>query len=254
MNELISYYKPLGLTPLQAIEQLRRERPELIDVPITYAGRLDPMAEGILLLLAGDAVHRKEEFLKSDKTYEAKILFGFSSDSFDVLGLAKMGGDERPSLNEIKQAVHSLTGEHEFEYPAFSSKTIEGKPMWELTKSGAAVTQPPKRKMTVYSANVTSAEEVAWQNIYANIVDSISLVSGDFRQTEILDQWQALNKTIQPQTKFTVANIVFEVSSGTYIRTLAHHLGRLLNNRALLYHLKRTEINHSIPLNNIMPC
>ena len=58
MSEIIPYYKPLGLTPLQAIHKLTTERPELKQFPITYAGRLDPMAEGLLLLLVGDGLVR----------------------------------------------------------------------------------------------------------------------------------------------------------------------------------------------------
>ena len=77
MKNIINIYKKAGETPLEAINRLRSRRPEYQDVKITYAGRLDPLAEGVLILLAGDAVYEKEKYLKLDKEYEAEILFGF---------------------------------------------------------------------------------------------------------------------------------------------------------------------------------
>ena len=48
---VILVYKNIGETPLEAIERAREEENISTDVPITYAGRLDPMAEGLLLVL-----------------------------------------------------------------------------------------------------------------------------------------------------------------------------------------------------------
>ncbi len=252
MSEIIPYYKPLGFTPLQAIEKLRAERPELANVPITYAGRLDPMAEGLLLLLAGDAVHRKEEFLKLDKTYEAKILLGFSSDTFDILGLTELHtvqseAEQQKSFQhknpqEILSAVNSLIRKHELPYPAYSSKTIDGKPLWAITKSGDIPIELPTRQMIVHAAQILGAENIPWEKIYANITESVNLVGGDFRQTEILARWSELNEKINPQQEFQIIQMEFKVSSGTYIRTLANELGNKLGTTALLYHLKRTEL------------
>jgi tRNA U55 pseudouridine synthase TruB len=79
--------KNVGVTPLQAIETFRKEKPELKDLPLTYAGRLDPMAGGKLLVLIGDECKRREKYDGLDKEYEFEVLLGFASDSGDVLGL-----------------------------------------------------------------------------------------------------------------------------------------------------------------------
>ncbi len=242
MQNVIPYYKPLGLTPLQAIEKLKSERLELADVPITYAGRLDPMAEGLLILLAGDAVHRKQEFLDLPKTYEAKILLGFSSDTFDILGLASLQQSKLQNKNpqELITAVKNLVGTHNFSYPPYSSKTIDGKPLWLLTRAGKiSAEELPKRKMTVLAAESIEIQDTPWQKIYSEITSSISLVNGDFRQEIILKQWNEIDKKFEPTDEVRVISVKFTVSSGTYIRTLAHELG------GLLLHLKRTAIgNH----------
>lgn len=245
MKEIIPYYKPLGFTPLQSIEQLKKERPELIDVPITYAGRLDPMAEGLLLLLAGDAVHEKDAMQRLDKTYEAKILLGFSSDTFDILGLAELGNTEHhprvPKKNpqEIITAVQSLVGTHTFPYPPYSSKTVNGKPLWLLAREGNITEADlPTREMTIVSAENIEVTAEEWGKIYKEIIRSVSLVSGDFRQDIILEQWKSINRTLKPVDELQVVSVQFTVSSGTYIRTLAHELG------GLLLHLKRISIGN----------
>ena len=246
MSDIIPYYKPLGMTPLQAIEKLKSERPELSPKAITYAGRLDPMAEGLLLLLTGDAIARKQELLDLPKTYEAKILLGFESDTFDILGLAKLihepGKHKNPQ--ELITAVESLGGTHKFFYPLYSSKTVNGKPLWLLAKENKIErANLPTREMTVLSAeNITTTSE-PWPKVYTQITSSISLVDGDFRQEQILQQWAEINKNvIDPEVR--ILSVQLKVTSGTYIRTIANELGKLLGTGALLLHLKRTSIGN----------
>ena len=86
---IFNIHKPVGISPLDAINTLKEKYSELKNEKMTYAGRLDPMAEGALLILAGKAVYEKEKYLKLDKEYEGEILFGFETDTYDVLGLPK---------------------------------------------------------------------------------------------------------------------------------------------------------------------
>lgn len=71
-------YKHIGETPLEALERFRREQGIAADVPMTYAGRLDPMAEGLLLILLGEECKNKEKYLGLDKEYEVEVLFGIT--------------------------------------------------------------------------------------------------------------------------------------------------------------------------------
>ena len=63
-------WKPVGLTPLEAIETLKEKEASLKEAKMTYAGRLDPLASGVLILLAGEDRFNKEDYLKLPKTYE----------------------------------------------------------------------------------------------------------------------------------------------------------------------------------------
>ncbi|MCX6720304.1 MAG: hypothetical protein NTW11_00645 [Candidatus Staskawiczbacteria bacterium] len=68
------------------MEGFKVKNPEYLNVPMTYAGRLDPMASGVLVVLAGPEIKNKEKYLALDKEYEFSILFGFSTDTYDILG------------------------------------------------------------------------------------------------------------------------------------------------------------------------
>ncbi len=56
---MILLNKKLGETPYQALERLRASRSDLADVALSYAGRLDPMAEGLLIILVGEECKQK---------------------------------------------------------------------------------------------------------------------------------------------------------------------------------------------------
>lgn len=63
MDKIISIYKPVGKTPLQMVEELRKRFPDIANEKLGFAGRLDPMAEGLLLVLIGEE-NKKEIFMK----------------------------------------------------------------------------------------------------------------------------------------------------------------------------------------------
>jgi tRNA U55 pseudouridine synthase TruB len=50
---VINLYKRLGETPRERLERLRSQRPHYQYETLSYAGRLDPMAEGVLICLVG---------------------------------------------------------------------------------------------------------------------------------------------------------------------------------------------------------
>ena len=90
--------KAVGETPLQALERFRALHGELDQIPMAYAGRLDPMASGKLLILIGEECKQQERYHALDKEYEFEVLFGIGSDTGDVLGRLSFG--DAPQINE----------------------------------------------------------------------------------------------------------------------------------------------------------
>ena len=237
----------MGQTPLEALEAYRSQHSELADLPMTYAGRLDPMAEGLLLVLAGETVHQKDDFLKLDKKYEAEILFGFSSDTYDALGLPQTN-HEFPTLEErtIKIELHKFIGTNQLPIPSYSSKPVAGKPMFEWAKAKQlSQIYVPNQNSQIFEADLVRLQNLPWSEVYNYITQTIPKVTGQFRQTEILEKWHNINSDLDklaPHLTVQTAQVNFYCSSGTYIRSLAVELGNKLGVPSLLLKLKRTSV------------
>ena len=87
MKNVIYLWKPVGVTPLQFLNIFKEKHSEYKNETLSYAGRLDPVAEGILIVLVGDENKKREKYLGLDKQYVSEIVFGISTDTFDQLGL-----------------------------------------------------------------------------------------------------------------------------------------------------------------------
>tara|TARA_B100000508_G_scaffold141056_1_gene145709 strand:- start:6792 stop:7781 length:990 start_codon:yes stop_codon:yes gene_type:complete len=86
MQSFITLDKKIGETPLSCAEAWREAEGLDMDIPLAYAGRLDPMASGKLLVLIGDECKNQTNYHNLDKAYDFSVLFGIESDSLDVLG------------------------------------------------------------------------------------------------------------------------------------------------------------------------
>ena len=129
MKPYVILHKHVGETPLQRLQKYQSEHTELSGVPLAYAGRLDPMAEGKLLVLQGDECKVQEKYHDLDKEYEFEVLFGVSSDTADVLGMLHTCDVPELSSAELEKTAQKLIGKIELPYPHFSSKTVQGKPL-----------------------------------------------------------------------------------------------------------------------------
>ena len=132
-------WKRVGETPLECVERFRGEHTELLGVPLTYAGRLDPMAEGVLVVLSGEAIVRKDEYLGLPKKYTVEVLWGVETDTLDVLGLVseKFSKDVSiPTGESVTDFLGTQVGKINQKYPAYSSKPVEGKPLFQWAREG----------------------------------------------------------------------------------------------------------------------
>lgn len=228
--------KRIGETPLEALERFRSTRPELRNIPLTYAGRLDPMAEGKLLILIGDECKNKEKYLGLDKEYEIEIVFGIETDTYDALGIAEV-----TPLKVIPRIhIESYIGRFIQEYPVYSSKTVNGKQLHQLARSRDLPEEMPTKDVEIYLIQLLGQSCIDSEALKAKILEKIALIKGDFRQEEIKDQWNAvLNDSNQV---FECLKIRVSCGSGTYMRSLAHRMGKDAGTSAFALSIKRTKI------------
>lgn len=246
IQSLVLLNKQVGETPLECMEKFRLN--EGLDplLPMTYAGRLDPMAEGLLLVLTGDECKNKDKYLGLDKEYEVEILFGFETDTYDVLGKV-MSRESRVvskiQSEEIKKELEKLKGKFIQEYPAYSSKTVNGIQLHELANKGELPDEMPTKEVEIYNVEIIDEREISSKTLLEEIKNNISKVKGDFRQSEILSLWdQSCRRSDYLQAGYKIIKIKVACSSGTYMRSLAHNLGQKLGVPALAYSIKRTRV------------
>ncbi|HVY72920.1 MAG TPA: hypothetical protein VG984_02645 [Candidatus Paceibacterota bacterium] len=261
-GKVLNLYKQLGETPAERLERLRVQRPEYAHEVLSYAGRLDPMAEGVMITLVGSANKMRDAYLDMSKEYVLDVLFGFSTDTYDVLGRVMDSGDTSSITKKaIEQGLNEYRGHVSQEYPPYSSKAVEGKSLFQWAREGAlGALVLPKKTVTVYDITLESMYKIKEPALLAYIEHSVGKVQGDFRQEEILAEWRRrLPNTLDPIEElkmskkeaaaasakireFPCATVRISCSSGTYARSIAHGLGQDLGIPALALHILRTKV------------
>jgi tRNA pseudouridine55 synthase len=243
MKPVLSVYKPVGKTPLDCIVALKAQFPELRDTKLAYAGRLDPMAEGLLLILVGDECKKRELYQKLPKTYELSILFGFETDTYDLLGqvIRSSETDAKTILAHLNHEIDGLKGTYSQQYPPYSSARVNGKPLFYWARNNLLSTiQIPEKQITITEIQKIDTLTIPSLELLDQISKKISTVDGDFRQHEILTLWEK-NLNIK-ELKNLIVTFKISSSHGAYMRSIAHELGKKLNTYGCAYAIKRISV------------
>lgn len=245
MEEVISVYKPVGMTPFQLIQELRKTDPKYKDAKIGFAGRLDPLAHGVMLLTLGEGNKNRNKYLELNKSYDFTVLFGIETDSYDYLGfLISTNVLSVPeNLNQkITTFLKKNTGKFTQSYPPFSSKPVNGIPLYKLAKSGKlGQTNIPTKDVEIFNLKLKAVETKSTSDLKKEIITNLKKIKGHFRQTKTIQKWQELFKK-HPDHSFTLAHFSIDCSSGTYVRSIAQKLGKKLQCNAIAYEIYRTKV------------
>lgn len=200
LNLLLGVDKPEGLTSHDAVSRVRRA---LGERRVGHAGTLDPLATGVLVMGVGQGTRLMGLLTAEQKSYVASIAFGQERDTDDAEGVVVREAAVPERLRDQAFAsgvVAGLVGEHEQVPPAYSAISVGGRRAYALAREGREVTLEP-RHVSVMAAQLLSVETEG----------GVCL-------------WQC----------------AFQVSKGTYIRSIARDLGRDLGSAAYLAGLRRT--------------
>ncbi len=246
MKNVISLYKPVGFTPLQIITILRKQYPEYAQTTLGYAGRLDPMADGLLLVLVGEENKERKKYEDLPKEYACDVLFGIATDTYDILGKITQQTLIHTDITEsIQELLPTFLGKQTQPYPPYSSQPVKGKPLYYWARNNKlSDIEIPTKNIEIYTITLLSQKEISTNELHAYISNRIPKVRGDFRQEEILAIWDNVFKqnTQHTQQTFPVFRFTISCSSGTYIRSFAHNLGQKLQTGALALSITRTKV------------
>lgn len=145
--------KPRGITSFGVV---RAARKVLEERKIGHLGTLDPLATGLLALFVGRGTKLLEFFLRADKEYEAEIILGGTSDTFDAEGTIKAGNClNPPNKVALEAALVDFLGRIPQTPPIYSALKIQGKRACDLARMGVKVELRP-RLVTIKSLTITS--------------------------------------------------------------------------------------------------
>ena len=189
---------------------------------IGHTGTLDPMATGVLPLVIGRATRLAQFLTASDKTYEAAVTFGRTTDTCDATGRVTATSDQRPGREQLTEALEKFRGTYEQTPPAYSAKSIDGERSYELArKARRAGSSDPPAPIRPKAVAVTAKR--------------VELLSFDGE----------------------TARLEMQVTAGFYVRSLAHDLGEALGCGAHLSALRRTRsgefgLEPAVPLMDVL--
>ncbi|MBI5733436.1 MAG: hypothetical protein HY973_00635 [Candidatus Kerfeldbacteria bacterium] len=240
---IVTIYKPLGLTPLAALDLWRARHPEWPGVSMTYTGRLDPMAEGVVVVLIGEALKQQAQFQKQDKVYQATVLFGAETDTYDVLGIPSRLVDTKSlDLAKIKSELFKLEHGFKFKLPPYSSYKVRGKPLfWWALMNRLSEVEIPERTVKIYKVEYLNHNCLTNDEFRRKLAEKLDLVRGNFRQRQIKGEWQKLTAS-RPRFKYQTVTFRLHCQGGTYIRAVAKHLGDKFGCGAILWNLTRERV------------
>jgi tRNA pseudouridine55 synthase len=153
---ILSVFKPAGWTSFDVVHKLRKE---LRWKKAGHAGTLDPPAQGVLILLFGDATTRSTEFMDERKEYRARIRFGLETTTDDLAGeILKTYPIDDWSETRIRESLRQFCGELQQVPPYVSAIKVEGKRSYKRVRSGTQVDLAP-RAVHVYSVELIQIQE-----------------------------------------------------------------------------------------------
>ncbi len=215
---VITIWKEFGETMTEVLDRCR----QLYNTnePMTYAGRLDPAASGIVIILSGEDRYHKNLYLGCDKQYSFEIIIGIHTDSGDIFGNIDKFEHITQLPSGYESSIKSLVGTSTNSLPSYSGYRFEGKPLWEHTIT-TGIAPIVTKTTTVYSIDSITTGIVHTKELKQKVYDLCNRpnLSG-FRIDTIHTSWGQLL-----ECDLNIITVTATVSSGTYIRTIAEKFG-----------------------------
>lgn len=146
VNGVINVYKESGYTSHDVVNILKR----LLKIKAGHTGTLDPEAEGVLPIVLGKSTRLADYIMAEDKTYEAVIHFGITTDTLDMTG--NVVTDNRPVCppkEQLLEVFEQFRGEISQVPPMYSAIKIGGEKLYNLARKGIEV-ERKSRLVTIY--------------------------------------------------------------------------------------------------------
>lgn len=243
---IIPVYQPFGSSSHLLAQRVGKSLGE----KATHTGTLDPMAEGVLVVLTGEDRFQKAGYTQWQKTYQFQVLVGVSTDSHDLLGKIteispefkkkeRQRDDHQKRVEAITEALPSFLGKSMQVTPAFSAQRVAGKSGFDLAKKGESFSQR-KNSIEIFSLELKSQMLILGDSLLPLIAEKVETIQGDFRQQEILKGWKKFFHRYE-NLHFLILSFETTTSKRTYIRGIVRDLSEKLGVPMTTFGIQRTQ-------------
>ena len=146
MNGIVIVDKPQGWTSQDVTARLRRV---FNTRRIGHGGTLDPMATGVLPVFVGRGTRGVEFFEHAEKTYEATLRLGLTTDTEDTSGTVLTEREVTISEDDFLGILPKFRGNIQQIPPMYSALKINGQKLVDLARKGKEVERQP-RDITIF--------------------------------------------------------------------------------------------------------
>ena len=225
MHGWIVIDKPVGPGSTQVVSAVKRalRAGGYAKVKVGHGGTLDPLASGVLPIALGEATKFAGRMLDSDKAYDFTIVFGVETETLDREGATIATSAVRPTLAALMAALPHFMGPIAQVPPAYSALKVAGRRAYALARAGEKV-ELAERAVTILSLSLLHPQ----------------LVSGFAGPPSDAPVEERMPKQVQDNAGIDEATLACTVSKGTYIRSLARDISRVLGTVGHVAMLRRT--------------
>ena len=149
--------KSKGISSFKAINKLKWI---IKSNKVGHAGTLDPIAEGLLIVMINNATKFSDNLMKRDKEYFVELELGYETATYDTEGeiTEKYESEINISDEKIFEVIRSFIGEIMQVPPMYSAIKINGEKLYELARKGIEV-ERQARKVKIYSIREINIEQ-----------------------------------------------------------------------------------------------
>ncbi|GME37974.1 Pseudouridine synthase II [Neofusicoccum parvum] len=278
-------FAPLLAAERAAIEDEKKRNPKYrrargpnraTRVKLGHGGTLDPLATGVLITGVGAGTKALGRFLgECTKTYEATVLFGCATDTYDNTGkVIRRAPYQHVTKDAVEAALAKYRGPGEQIPPVYSALKFGGKKAYEIMREGGERPEMKPRPVTVHALELvewmepgthawkfpTEELEASEEEKDAILGVSASNKSEDAQASAGSKRKREEDEAAENSPKKTkieagpepahsnpdgssapAALIRMTVSSGFYVRTLCHDLGIDVGSFGCMTYLVRSE-------------
>ena len=142
INGIINVYKEAGFTSHDVVAKLRGI---LKQRKIGHTGTLDPDATGVLPVCLGKGTKLCDMLTNTDKTYEAVLELGLTTDTQDISGTVLKQREVSVNTKEVTECITGFVGECMQIPPMYSALKVGGKKLYELAREGKEIERQPRK-------------------------------------------------------------------------------------------------------------